>query len=59
MGHHRYAIPYFLGPHLDTVIACLPTCQGADAPPKFPPITYSEYLHWWYDTNYDAKRQEY
>ena len=58
VGSHRYAIPYFLGPHLDTVIACLPTCQASDTPPKFPPITYSDYLHWWYDTNYDAKRQE-
>jgi isopenicillin N synthase-like dioxygenase len=59
VGRHRYAIPYFLGPHLDTVIACLPTCQGPDTPPKHPPITYSDYLHWWYDANYDAKRQEY
>jgi isopenicillin N synthase-like dioxygenase len=40
-GRHRYAIPFFLGPHLDTVIACLPTCQGPDTPPKLPPITYA------------------
>ena len=59
VGRHRDAIPDFLGPHLDTVIACLPTCQGPDAPPKHPPITYSDYLHWWYDANYDAKRQDY
>jgi len=58
VGRHRYAIPYFLGPHMDTVIACLPTCQGPDRPPKQPPITYSDYLHWWYDANYDARRQE-
>ena len=59
VGRHRYAIPYFLGPHLDTVIACLPTCQSPETPPKCPSITYSEYLHWWYDANYDAKRQAY
>src|SRR2546425_2829349 len=58
LGRHRYAIPYFMGPHLDTVIECLPTCQDPDTAPKFPPITYADYLHWWYDTNYDAKRQE-
>jgi isopenicillin N synthase-like dioxygenase len=58
VGRHRYAIPYFLGPHLDTVIECLPTCQGPDEPATQPPITYSDYLHWWYDANYDAKRQE-
>ncbi|MCB9928333.1 MAG: isopenicillin N synthase family oxygenase [Alphaproteobacteria bacterium] len=57
IGEPRYAIPYFLGPHMDTVIACLPTCQGPDDPPQYPPMTYSEYLHWWYDSNYNAKDQ--
>ena len=35
--------PFFLGPHIDTVIECLPTCQGPDTPPKYPPITYADY----------------
>ena len=54
VGRPRYAIPFFLGPHLDTEIACLPSCQGPDRPAKFPPITYDAYLHWWYDANYNA-----
>jgi isopenicillin N synthase-like dioxygenase len=58
VGRARYAIPYFLGPHMDTVITCLPTCQGPDNPPRFPPITYAEYLRWWYDANYNAALQE-
>lgn len=58
VGQHRYAIPYFMGPHIDTVIACLPTCEGPEAPPKFPPMTYEDYLHWWYDANYDASVQQ-
>ncbi len=57
VGQHRYAIPFFMGPHLDTVIACLPTCQGPDNPPCFPPITYEKYLLWWYDANYNAALQ--
>jgi len=57
VGRHRYAIPFFLGPHLDTEIACLPTCQGPDNPPRFPPITYDAYLHWWYDANYNVAAQ--
>ena len=57
VGRHRYAIPYFLGPHMDTVIECLPTCRRADVMAK-PPITYGDYLHWWYDANYDARKQE-
>jgi isopenicillin N synthase-like dioxygenase len=58
VGRPRYAIPFFLGPHLDTEIACLPTCQGQDNPAKFPPITYDAYLHWWYDANYNARVQD-
>ena len=57
VGRHRYAIPFFLGPHMDTVIECLPTCQGPGNPPRFPPIAYGEYLTWWYDANYYAATQ--
>jgi isopenicillin N synthase-like dioxygenase len=57
VGRPRYAIPYFMGPHLDTEIACLPTCHGPDNPPRYPPITYAAYLDWWYDANYNAARQ--
>jgi isopenicillin N synthase-like dioxygenase len=58
VGRQRYAIPFFLGPHLDTEIACLPTCQGPANPARFPPITYDAYLHWWYDANYNAAAQK-
>jgi isopenicillin N synthase-like dioxygenase len=57
VGQPRYAIPFFLGPHIDTVIECLPTCQGPGNPPRFPPITYDAYLTWWYDANYKASAQ--
>ena len=52
VGRDRYAIPFFLGPHLDTVIACVPSCRGPENPPRFPPISYDDYLRWWYDANY-------
>lgn len=58
VGQHRYAIPFFLGPHIDTVIACLPTCTSAERPAMFPSITYEAYLHWWYDANYNAALQD-
>jgi len=57
VGRERYAIPYFMGPHIDTEIACLPTCQGANDPARYPPITYAAYLDWWYDANYNAAKQ--
>ena len=55
---HRYAIPYFLGPHLDTMIECLPTCCDSSQPPQYPPITYADYVAWWYDSNYAVADQE-
>ena len=58
VGRDRYAIPFFLGPHVDTVIACLPTCQGPENPARFSPITYEDYLLWWYDANYKASAQD-
>ena len=58
VGRHRYAIPFFLGPRFDQPIACLPTCTGPDNPPRWPPITYAEWLAWWYDANYDPRRQQ-
>ena len=56
--NHRYAIPFFMGPHMDTVIECLHTCHGPDRPPQYPPITYEQYLGWWYDANYNAALQD-
>ena len=54
----RYAIPYFIGPHLDTEIRCLPSCRDADNPERYPPITYGDYMSWWYDSNYNAADQQ-
>ena len=58
VGRHRYAIPFFLGPHVDTLIACLPTCRGPGNEPRFAPITYGDYLEWWYTENYPPERQD-
>jgi isopenicillin N synthase-like dioxygenase len=57
VGQHRYAIPYFLGPQFDWNIECLPTCTGPGNPPQFSPITYAEWLDYWYTANYDPKAQ--
>ncbi len=55
---HRYAIPYFLGPQMDTLIECLPSCCDNGSPPRYPPITYGDYIDWWYDANYNIADQE-
>ena len=57
-GMHRYAIPFFLGPHVDTLVECLPTCVGQGGKQRFSPITYGDYLEWWYSENYPPERQD-
>ena len=58
VGQHRYAIPFFLAPHLDTMIEALPTCIGPDNPPRWPPISYADWFAAWTDANYDPKKQQ-
>jgi isopenicillin N synthase-like dioxygenase len=57
VGSDRYAIPFFLGPHLDQVIECLPSCTGPGNPPRWDPITFGDWQEYWYDANYDPKLQ--
>jgi isopenicillin N synthase-like dioxygenase len=57
-GRPRYAIPFFFDAHPDTLIACLPTCCGPDAPARYPPITYDDYALWYARQNYQHLRDE-
>ena len=45
-------MPFFYDPSTDTMIECLPTCQGPDNPPKFPRQTYGEFYAWFIAKNY-------
>jgi isopenicillin N synthase-like dioxygenase len=58
VGRHRYAIPFFLGPQLNWVIECLPTCKNPDNPPHWQPITYADWQKCWYDAHDDPKAQK-
>ena len=58
VGQHRYAVPFFLGPQLDTMIECLPTCAGPGNPPRWEPIVYDAWITAWTNANYDPKRQQ-
>ena len=53
----RFAIPFFFGPSVDTIIECLPTCTSLAHPPAWSPITYEQWQHYWYDTNYNHNKQ--
>ena len=56
-GAERYAIPFFLDCDYENVMECLPTCQGPDNPPRYPPIAYPEYMAWFRDLNYARSLQ--
>ena len=49
LGGDRYSIPLFYHPSFDTVAACLPSCQGPDNPPRYPPMRCGDYLLGKYD----------
>ncbi len=38
----RYSIPFFLNANADYVMHCVPSCQSASNPPKYPPVSYSQ-----------------
>jgi len=39
----RFSMPFFLHPHSNASLACLPQCEGEHGP-KYPPITAGEFL---------------
>ena len=52
-GGVRYAVPFFCDPDHDTVIECLPTCQSAERPPKYPPAKFGDYALWFAAQRYE------
>jgi isopenicillin N synthase-like dioxygenase len=52
-GEQRYSIPFFIGPRPDVPLECLPTCTDADHPPKYPPLSFGQYLAEINRRNYD------
>ncbi len=38
----RYSMPFFMHPHSEAVLECIPSCRGAGA--KYPPITADAFL---------------
>jgi isopenicillin N synthase-like dioxygenase len=51
-GRERYSFAYFGDPNADALVACLPSCLEPGEGPKYPPITYADYLRSRYDATY-------
>ena len=51
-GTDRYSIAYFHSPNPDALIEPLPSCIGADNPPRYPPAVYRDLILEFYRANY-------
>ncbi len=51
-GRERYSIAYFGDPNSDALVSCIPACLLPAQAPKYPPITYAQYLRSRYDATY-------
>ena len=54
----RYAVPFFFDCSGGYEMACLPSCTDADNPPRYPPVTYIDYMLWFTNRNYAHVRQD-
>lgn len=43
-GKARVSIPLFVAPRRDTLVECLPTCQGPGNPPRYAPVRAGDYM---------------
>ena len=43
-GRTRYSIPFFFGTRLDVPLECLPGCSSPSNPPRYPPLSFGQYL---------------
>ena len=55
-GRQRFSMPFFFDPDLEAEIACLPTCQGPDNPPRHAPIRYLDHILAFTGRNFDHNR---
>jgi isopenicillin N synthase-like dioxygenase len=53
-NRERYSVAFFGDPNADALVTCLPTCLAPGESPKYPPITYGEYLRSRYDATYSV-----
>lgn len=58
VGTQRYSMPYFVEPHPDTEIRCLEGCHSAGNPPKYAPISCSDYMLARFADTYAYRRAE-
>jgi len=56
VGRERYSLAFFFDPAFDTVVECLPTCQGPGNPARYPRTTWGDYLTQRFDANHAYRK---
>jgi isopenicillin N synthase-like dioxygenase len=51
-GNERFSIAFFGDPNADALVECLPSCLAPGESPRYPPVTYGDYLRSRYDATY-------
>jgi isopenicillin N synthase-like dioxygenase len=51
-GKDRYSVAFFYSPNVDAAIEYLPSCVGADNPPRYPRAIYRDLVLEFYNANY-------
>jgi len=57
-GRERYSIPFFYGINSQQVVQVLDTCQSAERPAKYRPITAGDYIRSRFDATYAHRQPE-
>jgi isopenicillin N synthase-like dioxygenase len=57
-GQERYSAAFFLDPNPDAEVACLSTCQSAERPARYEPISGADYLKSCLDATYAHRGEE-
>ncbi len=55
-GRERYSIPFFFDPTYHTVVECIESCQSAQHPARYAPITWGDYLKRRFDETYAYRK---
>jgi isopenicillin N synthase-like dioxygenase len=57
-GRDRYSVPFFVSPEYDTVLECLPSCQGPDNPARYEPVTMEAFTIEFLNRNYANRNRQ-
>jgi isopenicillin N synthase-like dioxygenase len=57
-GRERYSVPFFGIPDFDAIIECLPTCQSASHPAKYPPLKVGDFMNRKNSSDWSRRRQQ-